>query len=218
MSSLVSGVTSLVRTLNPYHGARWSDSRIERAIHLADLAICEGAEVVWDSHEIELDDGELYYSIPDEIVSVRSVEYSYDGVNYEAVLTPCTIADLDRRSSTWPDDTGSSPDCYVLPSITGSSAYSQIILWRPIASTTGEKIRINYVKCRPEVGDLAGVSIPDDIQQTVYLPYVLAMLHADDDADTARMYMAEYYRGLEKVRVRYDHRTQERTEDLREVF
>jgi hypothetical protein len=217
MPALVSGVTSMVRTLAPGHDDRWSDARIENTIHLADLAICEAAEVVWASYEIDLNDGAMYYALPDEVVAVRTVEYSYDGINYEAVLTPISLDDLDRISTTWQDDSGVGPQYYVLLSAPGTPGYSQILLWRPVASTSGEKIRINYVKCRPDASDLSGVEMPNDIMETVYLPYVLAVLFSEEDPALSEGYMAEFNRGLWRLATRYNHRTLERTEGLHEL-
>jgi hypothetical protein len=217
MPALVSGVTSMVRTMAPGHDDRWSDARIYRTIHMADLAICEAAEVEWASYVIELNDGEMYYTLPSDIISVRTVEYSFDGVTYEKVLTPATLEDLDRISIGWQDDTGSDPSLYVLLSAPGSGDNSQILVWRPVASTSGEKIRINYTKCRENVSSLASVTAPNDIMETVYLPYVLSILFTDEDMELANMYMGQFQRGLSRLKVRYNHRTQERVEALSDM-
>jgi hypothetical protein len=184
---------------------------------MADLAICEAAEVEWASYVIELNDGEMYYTLPSDIISVRTVEYSFDGVTYEKVLTPATLEDLDRISIGWQDDTGSDPSLYVLLSAPGSGDNSQILVWRPVASTSGEKIRINYTKCRENVSSLASVTAPNDIMETVYLPYVLSILFTDEDMELANMYMGQFQRGLSRLKVRYNHRTQERVEALSDM-
>ena len=209
MAALVTAATEKVRNMLPGHSTRFSDARIKSAIHLADLAIREECELEWASYEIELLDGAMYYTLPTDVVQVKSVEFSRDGIVYDQMLEAVTIMDMDELSLTWQDDTATSPSVFSVVSVPGTEDYSKLLVWRPCAATSGEKVRVNYVKCRAAESDINSVEVPDNIIPLVYLPSVLGHLLASEDPDNARAYMAEYYRNLPRVRARYGHRTQE---------
>lgn len=217
MVPLINEITSMIRLMAPDSANRWSDARIKTAAHLADLAVCEFGDAVYASYEIELVDGAMYYDLPSDIVDVRSVEYSSDGVTYDTLLKAISIQELDRISTTWQDDTGTSPSVYVLLSVPSSGRYSRILLWRPVSATSGEKVRVNYTKCRVEKADLDAVSAQQDAIHGLYVPYSLALLYAADNASMAAEYMGEYRRNIDKFKVRFGYRGIERTESVNDL-
>ncbi len=208
MSNLVSGVTSKVRAMAPDYAYRWDDSLVRSIIHLADLAVREGADMEWATHDITLNDGAYYYALPTDAVRIQSVMYASDGINFQDPLEPVEVEDIDRLHPRWKDDTGT-PSCYVLWSVPGVTGYSVIMLWRALSTVSGEKIRINYLRCLETVSEIDAVSVPDHIQQNVYLPYVLGTLRAQEQPNEAEALMAEYKRGLIRVRGEFQHRGDE---------
>ena len=211
MSALISGVTSRVRAMMPEYENRWTDAEIQTLVHTADLAVREGASVEWASHEIELIDGAYYYALPTDVVEVRSVEFSRDGLTYEGGWLECvSFEDMDDVSATWQTDAGTEPSLFSLLSVPGTTTYSKIMIWRPILSTSGQKVRVNYIKCRAAESDLTGQSMPDEVQERVYIPYVMSLMKQLDDPQMAAEYMAEYRRNLGWVKARYGHRNVER--------
>jgi len=214
MVNLLTTGTALIRKMAPDHASRWSDARITRALHLADLAICESSDFLYASSVVELSDGEMEYAAPSDAIAICTVEYSRDGVTYDSLLTPANLQDLDRMSYTWEIDTGVGPDYYVMLSSPGTPVYSKILIWRPISVTSGEKIRINYTACRPSSSDLTDVTVPRDLLARAYVPYAMFILLADGDIKLAYEYMAEYAANIGYVRARYNHLGQEREEVL----
>lgn len=214
MVNLLTSGISLIRKMAPDHEGRWSDVRISRALHLADLAICESTDFLYASSEIELTDGDMEYAAPADAIDICTVEYSRDGITYDSLLIPANLQDLDRMSYTWEIDTGIGPDYYVMISSPGTPTYSKILLWRPISTTSGEKIRINYTACRPSSSDLTDVTVPRDLITRVYVPYAMFILLADGDIRLASEYLDEYAANIGYVRARYNHLGQEREEVL----
>ena len=208
MSDLVNTVTSLVRAMAPDYDYRWSDAMIKQMVHLADLEIREQADMEWAEYEIELDPDTYWYNLPTDVIEVRSVMYSRDGLDFEDMLRPVTIDDIDRFHWKWRDDTGT-PEYYSLLSTPGIVSFSKILIWPALGSVSSEKINIHYLKCREDVSDIASIDVPDRVIQNVYLPYVLGVLRANEDPAEAEMYMSEYRRGLLKVRGQYQHRFRE---------
>lgn len=192
----------------PDHDSRWSDSEIQTMIHIADLAVREEAEVEYASYEIDLVNGAYYYTLPNDVTDVRSVEFSRDGLVYDGGFLECvTLEEMDDISLTWQTDTGSFPSVFSLMSVPGTKSYSRILIWRPIPTTSGQKVRVNYVKCRPTEASLSGLTMPDEIQEKVYVPYVLSLMEqTKEGAGMAAEYMAEYKRNLGRVKARYGHR------------
>lgn len=206
MGALISGVTSLVRAMAPDHENRWSDDLIESAIFLADTAIREEADVEWASYEISLVDGAIYYALPTEVIGVSSVEFSTNGTLYDEWVYPVTMQDMDEISYTWETDTGTRPEMYFLQSAPGTTNYSKIALWRPIVTVGSQKVRVNYTKCVATVGDLSAATMPDDIQQEVYLPYVLFLLMVAVNPQEAAAYLAQYKNRIGWARSRFSHK------------
>lgn len=202
MPDLLQELTSMVRSMAPDYEYRWSEAVIHRAAHMADLAISEQAEALWTHYDINLVAGQATYDMPDDIIWLKNVQYCRDGVNFEVVLTPVVPQDFDRISPRWPDNTGS-PTHYALLSQPGIAGYSKIILWRKLASISGEMIRLNYLQSRNDMDDIAVLNMPSHVIQDVYLPYVLSVMRAADEPQEAEMLMQNYRRGLQKVRSFY---------------
>lgn len=208
MGSLVSSVTTMVRQMAPLHTTAWSDAKIKRAIHFADMEVREEAEVEWDSDTIELVDGAYYYTLPADAVKIRSVEFLRDGVTHDCMLQAITIPEMDDVSLSWQDDVGSTPQLFSVFSVPGTSRYSKIMIWPAISSTSGEKVRVNYVKYRKGLTDIDGVEMPDDVMRSVYLPLVLAILYSEADLQEAAQYKYEGRLKLQQVRARYTNKAQ----------
>lgn len=210
MPDLVQGVTQLVRAMAPSYEYRWTDALIGHATHLADLAVCEAAEALWDTHDITLVAGQSTYDLPLDVVWIKNVQYCRDGVNFEVVLNPAVPQDFDRMSNRWQDDTGY-PSHYALLSVTGVADYSKIILWRKLASVSGEMIRLNYLSTRSSASETLTSEMPQQAIQSVYLPYVLALLRAGEEPEEAEGLMQQYRQGMQRVRRFYGLREGEPT-------
>ena len=209
MSALISGVTALARAMAPDHQDQWTDANVQSAIHLADLAICEEVGVVWATHEIPLIDGAIYYALPDDIVKVRAVEYAVDGSTFDEVLKCVTLPEMDDIDMNWQDAAGT-PSLFSLLSVPGTDSYSKIMVWKPILSVASQAVRINYLGCRAAEADLSGVDTPDEIQQSLYLPYVMSLMKQGEDPMEAAGYMVEYRKNVSKAKSKYGHKTAER--------
>ena len=206
MGALVTGVTALVRAMAPDHESRWSDSFVSSAIFLADSAIREEADVMWASYEFSMVDGAIYYALPTEIVGIRSVEFSRDGgTTYDIWLHAVTLPDMDDIDYKWQTSTGATPEMYFLQSAPGTTNYSKIGIWRPVVTAGNQKIRVNYTKCITTEAGLSGVTMPDEIMQEVYLPYVLSLLMGHIDPQEARAYLMEYNKKIGWARDRFWH-------------
>jgi hypothetical protein len=203
MSALLSGVVGKVRQMMPDYANRWGDDFIESIVALADSTIREEAETVWMSTDIELNNYALWYSLPNSVVCVSSVQFSRDGVTWDTELTPISIDELDHTSNSWNDDYGLEPTNYCLWCAPGTSNWARIMLWPAISATSGETVRVNYVGCYPATGDLAAVDVPDWVQDAVYVPYTMAMLVRNDDPSLASDYLSEYSRKLPDVCIAY---------------
>lgn len=203
MSALLTGVTDRVKRLVPNYGSRWTDALIQSVVHLADAAVREEAETVWKSHDITLNGGALWYSLPNDVVTVESVMYSIDGTDFDKPLYPAAFAELDRMSYSWNDDTGISPTYYSLWCAPGTSDYSRIMIWPAVSAATAEKIRVNYLGAYSDEGALAAVDVPDWVQDRVYVPFVLGVLLRLEDPDRAEDHMAEFYGRLPEVYAAY---------------
>ena len=211
MGVLISGVTALVRAEAPDHETRWSDSLIQSCIFISDAAIREEIEVEWASYEFDMVDGAIYYSLPTDIIGIQSVELSRDsGTTYDVFLNAVTLSDMDHISYTWQTDTGSEPEMFFLQSVPGTSSYSKIGLWRPVVTAGSQKIRVNYTKSVSSVGSLSGVTMPDEIQQEVYLPKVMSILMVGIDAREAIGYHNKFKSKIGWARARFGHN---KTED-----
>lgn len=204
MSDLVSGVTKLVRAMAPDYDLRWTDAEIRQLVHLADLHVRESGDVEWASYDRTLNDGQAWYTVPSDIVQIKTVMYASDGVNFDDRLYQTTLDEMDRVNLRWQDDTGT-PSRFMTISAPGIDNYFYLRVWPYLGTTSGEKIRINYTKVRESVASLDGLDMPDRVQQNVYLPYVLAMLRQAEDPQEAEAYMNEFKRGMHKVRADYQH-------------
>jgi len=206
--SLVDEVRAKIRRLAPDSTTRWTDAQLNEQIHLADCLIREEGQTTWQTIDISLLDEGMYYTLPSNIIAIGSVEFSLDGVTFDdGVLEPTTYRILDDLSRTWRDDRGTQPYHYILLSAPGIYSVSKIMIWRPMADATAEAIRINCLACYPR-NDAAfqAVSVPQVIQEEVYVPLVMAQLHAAIDQSVFQLYWNDYRSGMNRVRSRYGHR------------
>lgn len=210
MGALISGVTERVRAMAPDHEDQWTDAMVQSLIYLADLSVREEADLEWASVEIELVNGALYYAIPSDVIDVRSVEFSRDGITYDHILSCVSFEDMDDIDVRWQESSGTTPELFSILSAPGSVAYSKILIWRPLLSTSGEKIRINYIKSRTSEDSLAAVEVPDEVMEDVYLPYVLGLMRQGESPEEAMEYMRVYDKNIGRVKARYGHKTTDR--------
>ena len=202
---LVSEVIAKVRLLEPGTSGRWDDALLGLFVHAADCAIKENGETLWASQDITLRDEALYYILDKDVVAVRSVEFSLDGTNFDdGVLKPTSYRKLDALCRAWKDDRGTQPEHYLLLGAPGVESYSRIMIWRPIETVDGEKIRVNYIACQPDNDSTFTASTaPDWVQDAVYVPYVMALIMGEHDQDMAMKYWQKYLYNIALVRSRY---------------
>lgn len=192
----------------PDYDYRWTNAEIRKLIHLADLRVREGCDMEWASYDRTLNDAQAWYTIPSEIVQIKTVMYASDGIDFDERLMETSLDEMDSIARKWQDDTGS-PTRFMMVSMPGIDNYSLLRVWPYPSSTSGEKIRINYTKVRENISNLDGLDVPDRVQQNVYLPFVLSLLRQADDPDEAEAYMQEFKRGLYKVCADYQHPVKE---------
>lgn len=214
MGLVLAGVREKIRLLTPEYIGRWSDAFIDDLTVLADNAIREEAETVWKSHTINLNAYALWYSLPHDVVSVGSVQYSRDGVTYDVELQPKSMDELDRISVSWYDDYGVEPNVYSLWCAPGTSNWSRILLWRPLSAVDTDIVRVNYIGCYPDDTDLSAVEVPDWVQDQVYVPFVMSILMRTEDPRASAEYLAEYYRRLPEVYAAFRSKRLERVTAL----
>ena len=203
---LVSSVTEKVRNLAPDRTNRWDDAFIRKLVHAADCAIKEEAGSSWGSTDIALLDNVAYYTLPTNVVAVGKVEFSLDGTTFDdGLLKPITYKTLDEDlSRTWRDDRGTQPHHYLLLSTPGIHNYSKILIWRPVSSVTSETIRVHFTQCYPHnTSDFSDQTVPEEVEDLAYVPYVLALLYAPEDHDQFKDYWFESLDGILRVRTKY---------------
>lgn len=214
MGQILDEVLTKVRLRVPDVANRWSDSDIQKAIHLADLAVKEEGETSWTSQEISLTDDTMYYDLSTSAVAVSAVEFATDGSDYDYMLRPITYSELDKISHKWQTLTGSIPSHYLLLSAPGTEGYGKIMIWRPIASVSSETIRVWYAQCIPTFGvSMAAATAPAWVQDAVYVPYTLSVLTAKYDPRRAAGFMNAYDEGIAQIRKRYRKEYYEYSED-----
>jgi|GEM_PF-5047628 len=211
MSAVVTGVKAKLADLLPDQigsGKRWSDALVGGYIMAADAAVRDRCETLWYSQAIDLVDDQIEYDLNSRFITIKSVEFSSDGTNYDDFLQPATLGDFDDVSQLWRLDRSARPEFYALlsapglPDTTGSADDSaKIVIYRGISSTSGEKIRVNGYG----IG-LTSSAVPDDIQYKVHVPYVMAMLLAHQDTRSAVASYREFQRGCIEARARFTNK------------
>lgn len=200
MPNLMRETMAMVRASAPDYEHRWRLPEIAVAVHMADLAICEGTSVIWAEHDITLEVGTSTYGLPDDIVFVKSIEHDRGGDDFDHVLDELTIETLERTNMRWVQENGP-VEGYLLMSIPGVSGYSKVTLWR--RPTVPGRIRIHCTKTRPQAA-LENLEVPRHIVQQVYFPYVMALLRAGEEPREAAAMMQDFDQGLALARQQYE--------------
>ncbi len=206
--SLVSKVTERVRSYYKYGGSRYTDTRLQAMVHAADCAIREYAEPTVATVDIPLLAETLYYPMPSDVVRVRSVLYSSDGVNFvDGVLKPFVVSDLDTTYRLWINNTGVTPEHYGILSTPGTPG-CYLVVWMPLLTVTTQKVRIEYTKCYDENDSTfeAVDDLDDWILDTCHVPHVLSQIYAMENIDKFKGYWTEYMAGVEKARCHFANR------------
>lgn len=203
MSAVLSGVLEKLKDVMPADigsNRRYSDSDVERYIMLADRVVRERTENRYHQQEITLVTDTLEYTLDSEFIDIVSVEFSDDGSTYQWRLNPVTLTDLDKMEVTWRDSGGARPNYYVVLSAPGTPT-AKILVWRPLSSAGSQKIKVTGHGIGTTTSD-----VPDDVQGKCHVPYVMAMLKAEDEPREAAQWYAEFIDGCESVKARTKHR------------
>ena len=208
MSAVVSGVKAKLELRLPGQigtNRQWSDTYIETLCLAAAHAACERIGFLWVSEEISLVDDTNEYALDSKFISVETVEFATDGSSYEQHLKPATMQELDSISRRWRLDRGTRPERYVLLSAPGTDATSvgatdgsRIIIYRPLSSAGSSTIRVQGWG----IGT-ASTKVPDDVQERVHVPYVMAVLRSQHDPAEALDYYRKFVSECDKVRGRF---------------
>jgi len=184
---------------------RWSTELVEALIMAADSVARERCETFVLEQEITLTDAENTYDLNSKFISVDQVEFSTDGSAYDDYLNPATMIELDQESAYWESDRGTQPDKYVLlcapgvPETTsGASDGSAIIIYPSISSCDAQTIKV--------IGLAQGINtdnVPDEVQDLVYVPYVMSILLSSAKPDEAVERFQESLSGVKKVSSRF---------------
>lgn len=200
-------VIAKIRNLAPSAANRWTDTFIRSMAHVADLILCEQAEVNWSTHNIALSADAIYFALPSNAIWVSAVLYSEDGTTFnDGVLWPVTINELDQTDPTWPDTSGTRPTHYFILSTPGGEG-ARIAIYPHMSTVTTEKIRLVYLACRP-VNNLtmAALTVPEKIEDIYYVPMTLALMYGAFDTDMAQHYYGRAMQGINLVRGMYANR------------
>lgn len=205
MGLVLDGVRAKVQAALPDQigtNTRWDTTTIDTLIKAVDRIVRERVEASHDTAVISLTDATVGYEIPVNFITITKVEFALDGTNYDWLLQPRSLTDLDSISYTWRTDRSARPDFYSLLSApgvlsdSGGSIPSKIYL-TPVPAVAGSAtIRLSGLAV-PEVGDYTTARVPDDVQVRCHVPLVLANLLAVQEPELAFQY---YQRGREGIR------------------
>ena len=209
MSAVVSGVLAKLELLLPGQigdNRRWSTSLVQELTMAADARICDQCVMKWLSQTIPLVAGQDTYDLDSDFIKVISVEFAYDGVNYDNFLMAATLKDLDDLYPIWRvSPSGTRPDYYTqlgapgIPDLTGSTGNaSKISIYRQLPTVTAETIRVNGYALGAVNRD-----VPDDVQAAVHVNYVMAMLRAKESVEMASTYYQAFLNGVRSVKSRF---------------
>jgi hypothetical protein len=202
--ALVDSIETKVRLTVPGTSDHWSSELIQSFVHAADCLIKEEAESSWTTQEIDLLSEASYYPYSEQTIAIRFIDMATDGTNFDdGALEPIGYDDLDAGGAKWVDDRGSQPDYYVMLGTPGVPD-SRVMIYRKISGVTTEKIRLWVLKCIPDNdATFEAETVPEVIEDRVYLPLVLALLYADNDNNAFTRYMDEYSQNIVLVKDYY---------------
>ena len=211
MSTVLSGVMAKVQAALPDQigqNSRWDTTTVQSLIVAADRATKDLCEIHRGSVEISMVDDTISYDVATDFISIDKVEFSLDGTNYDWLLQPRSLVDLDRLSQSWRNDRSTRPDFYSLLSAPGVQedsvgvVPSQILLYPSLATAGSATLRITGVVIPVGLQIINGVA-PEDVQSKCHVPYVLSVLYAVESPRRAAEYYAQFKQGCESVRNRF---------------
>ena len=219
MSNVRTGVLAKLQARLPDQigpNARWSQFLIEALTVAADRATRDLCEVHRDSYELTLSDDSIYADVPDHFISIDKVEFALDGTNYDWLLQPMSMSDLDGVSHSWRTDRGARPDFYVLLSAPGipddvettpvDVVLSKLMFYPALNTVGSAKLRITGVVVPQNVGVVTpynSIVMPEDVQSKCLIPYILSVLYATAEPARAAEEYQKFKLGCETVRNRF---------------
>lgn len=209
MSAVVAGVKAKLMLRLPGQigtNRQWSDAYVESLILMAAHYACEMIGYQRVSQTISLVNNQHEYALSSTFVQVSSVEHSTDGTNFTQPMRPVTLGALDDLSSSWRDDRNSLPTRYALISTPGlqdpvsaiTAGGATILIYPPPAAAGSAKIRVGGAG----IGS-ATTSVPEGVQERVHVPYVMAMLRAQNNVEEAAGYYQQFKDECDKLRGRF---------------
>ena len=199
MSALVTGVQEKLEDLLPGRigdNKSWSEATLQQYILLADYAVRERTDNLFGTQEIALVQDQAAYTLDSEFIDVVSVEFAADGSTYDYFLHAATFDDFDRINLKWRDDGSTRPELYTLVSTPGTPT-ATIHIHRPMTSVTAQTIKVGGHR----IGTTT-TKVPDDVQRAAHVPYVMAILKAQEEPKVAAMWWGRFLDGVESVRAR----------------
>lgn len=197
MSQIVTGVTQKLQDLLPDQigtNKRWDSTALERYIMLADRAVRERTENNYATpQQISLIADTAAYDLSTDFIDVTTVEF-IDSSSNVWYLKPATLSDFDRLNASWRDDGGVRPEWYTLLGAPGAPN-TQIHVHRPMSSVTTEVIKVYG----HQISSATTAPVPDDIQRKAHVPYVMAILKAQEDPKEAAMWWGRFQAGCEEI-------------------
>jgi hypothetical protein len=203
MSQVVSGVTEKLQDLLPGQigaNSRWTTTDVERHIMMADRAVRERIGNLLHRQEITLLADTSEYTLDSEFIDIVSVEFASDGSTYDEYLQPITLNDLDKINLGWRDDGGTRPEFYTVLSAPGLPT-AKLLVYRPMSSVDAQTLRVTGYGIGSTTTDC-----PDDVQDKCHVPYVMAILLAQEDARAAAEWFGQYLGGCDEMRRRFRSR------------
>ena len=197
MSQVASGVLEKLTDLMPSDvgsNRRFSSSEVERYTMIADRIVREQIENRNHSQEITLVTDQLEYTLDSEFIDILSVEFSEDGSTYDHELRPVTLDDLDRINYNWRDSGGSMPGVYALIGTPGTPT-SKILIWRPLSSAGAQTIKVTGHGIGTTTSDQ-----PDFVQGKCHVPFIMAMIRAEESPQEAVNWYSRFNDGVYDVR------------------
>jgi hypothetical protein len=211
LSNIYTGVLAKLQAALPGQigtNARYATSTVKDLIIAADRATRDLCEVHFAVQEISLTDDTIGYDVAQNFISIEKVEFSLDGTNYDWILKPKSMTDLDGCSHSWRTDRSTRPDAYTLLSAPGvqdngdAVVPSQILLYPTLETAGSAKIKITGVMT-PAVGSFDASHVPEDVQIKCHVPFVKSVLLAVADTGKSASEYQNFIMGCESVRNRF---------------
>ena len=211
MGLVESGVLAKLQAKLPNQigsNARWETSIVTSLIQAADRAVRERIEVSQDTAVISFTDDKVEYDVPTNFITINKVEFSLDGTNYDWLLQPRSLSDLDTISYSWRTDRSARPDFYSLLSAPGvladasANVPSKIVIYPTLQTAGSATLRITGVVI-PAVGGSVAAYAPEDVQNKCHVPFVLACLYAVQEPTLAFEYYEKFKLGCDEMRNRF---------------